>query len=134
MSQAATGFHVDAALARELDRAAELLCGARQVVVLTGAGLSVESGIPPFRGPGGLWTKYGEPPLDGYQRFMRDPARAWRDRLSPREPWAQALSETLAAAKPNAGHVALVELEALGRCDAVITQNIDDLHRQAGAR
>ena len=104
------------------------------MVALTGAGLSVESGIPPFRGPGGLWTRYGEPPLDGYQRFLRDPERAWRDRLSPREPWAQALAETLAAAKPNAGHRALAELEAIGRCDAVITQNIDDLHRQAGAR
>jgi NAD-dependent deacetylase len=104
------------------------------VVALTGAGLSVESGIPPFRGPGGLWTKYGEPPLDGYQRFLRDPRRAWQERLSPREPWAQALAETLGSAKPNAGHRALAELEAIGSCDAVITQNIDDLHRQAGAR
>jgi NAD-dependent deacetylase len=127
-------FVIDAELASEIARAATRIASARSVVALTGAGLSVESGIPPFRGPGGLWTKYGEPPLDGYQRFMRDPARAWRDRLSPSEPWAQALGATLAAAKPNAGHVALVELEALGRCDAVITQNIDDLHRQAGAR
>ena len=117
-----------------VDRAAELLRRARHVVALTGAGLSVESGIPPFRGPGGLWTKYGEPPLDGYQRFLRDPKRAWQDRLSPREPWAQALTATLGRAKPNAGHIALAELEALGACDAVITQNIDDLHRQAGAR
>lgn len=127
-------FVISDALEGEIVRAAAKLASARSVVALTGAGLSVESGIPPFRGSGGLWTKYGEPPLDGYQRFMRDPVRAWRDRLSPREPWAQALSETLAAAKPNAGHVALAELEALGRCDAVITQNIDDLHRQAGAR
>jgi NAD-dependent deacetylase len=121
-------------LAGEIERAAERVAQARSVVALTGAGLSVESGIPPFRGPGGLWTKYGEPPLDGYQRFLRDPRRAWQDRLSPREPWAQALAETLAGAKPNAGHLALAELEALGCCDAVITQNIDDLHRQAGAR
>jgi len=127
-------FEIREPLASEIARAAEKLASARSVVALTGAGLSVESGIPPFRGPGGLWTKYGEPPLDGYQRFLRDPVGAWRDRLSPREPWAQALVATLADAKPNAGHLALSELEALGCCDAVITQNIDDLHRQAGAR
>ncbi len=127
-------FVIAEPLAGEIERAASKLLAARSVVALTGAGLSVESGIPPFRGPGGLWTKYGEPPLDGYQRFLRDPKRAWQDRLSPREPWAQALTETLGSAKPNAGHVALAELETLGRCDAVITQNIDDLHRQAGAR
>jgi NAD-dependent deacetylase len=125
---------IDAELAPELSRAAELVAGARSVVALTGAGLSVESGIPPFRGPGGLWTKYGEPPLDGYQRFLRDPRVAWLERLSPRESWAVALHETLTRARPNAGHFAFVELEKLGRCDALITQNIDDLHRQAGSR
>jgi NAD-dependent deacetylase len=128
----------DFTLTPELDariaEAARLLREARSTIALTGAGLSVESGIPPFRGPGGLWTKHGEPPLDGYQRFMRDPARAWRDRLSPREPWAIALAETLAAAKPNAGHRALAALEEQDLLDAVITQNVDDLHRQAGQR
>jgi NAD-dependent deacetylase len=114
--------------------AARILREARSVVALTGAGLSVESGIPPFRGPGGLWTKYGEPPLDGYQRFMRDPAKAWRDRLNPKEPWAIGLAETLAAAKPNAGHRALVALEEMDLLDTVITQNVDDLHGQAGQR
>jgi NAD-dependent deacetylase len=127
-------FVISDLLEEQIARAAERVARARSVVALTGAGLSVESGIPPFRGPGGLWTRYGEPPMDGYQRFLRDPRRAWLERLSPREPWAQALGETLARAKPNAGHRALAELEALGRCDAVITQNIDDLHRQAGAR
>ncbi len=127
-------FAIPQALAEQIARAAGLVAGASSVVALTGAGLSVESGIPPFRGPGGLWTKYGEPPLDGYQRFLRDPKKAWQDRLSPREPWAQALAETLGSAKPNAGHRALAELEQIGRCDAVITQNIDDLHRQSGTR
>jgi NAD-dependent deacetylase len=102
--------------------------------VLTGAGLSVESGIPPFRGPGGLWTQYGEPPLDGHQRFLRDPAGAWRKMLSPSEPWVRALHQTLGAARPNAGHRALAELEQLGRVHTLITQNVDDLHRQAGSR
>jgi NAD-dependent deacetylase len=125
---------IDADLEVGISRAAELVAGARSVVALTGAGLSVESGIPPFRGPGGLWTKYGEPPLDGYQRFLRDPRAAWIERLSPREGWAVALHETLAKARPNAGHRAFAALEALGRCDALITQNVDDLHRQAGSR
>ena len=125
---------IDAALAGPISRAAALVAGARCVVALTGAGLSVESGIPPFRGPGGLWTKHGEPPLDGYQRFLRDPRRAWQERLSPSEGWAVALHETLARARPNAGHLAFARLEKLGRCDALITQNVDDLHRQAGSR
>src|SRR5512144_3264948 len=64
-----------------LDVAGECVARARYVVALTGAGLSVESGIPPFRGPGGLWTKHGEPPMNGYQRFLADPRRAWEDRL-----------------------------------------------------
>lgn len=119
-------------LDREITRAAELLVAARHPVGLTGAGLSVESGIPPFRGPGGLWTKHGEPPMDGYQRFVRDPVRAWRERLRPTEGWAVALFDTLSRAKPNAGHRALAELERIGHLPFLITQNVDDLHRQAG--
>ena len=121
---------IDAAIAR----AADLVCGARSVTALTGAGLSVESGIPPFRGPGGLWTRYGEPPLDGYQRFLRDPRAHWESRLAPTEGWARGLRETLERAKPNAGHYALAELEREGRLESLITQNIDDLHGQAGSR
>jgi NAD-dependent deacetylase len=130
----AAEFTLTPELDAEIARAARWLREAHSVVALTGAGLSVESGIPPFRGPGGLWTKYGEPPLDGYQRFLRDPAKAWRERLNPKEPWAIGLAETLAAAKPNAGHRALAELEAHGLLDALITQNVDDLHGQAGQR
>jgi len=59
-------------LNREIDDAAELILSAKYLVGLTGAGVSVESGIPPFRGPGGLWTKHGEPPMDGYQRFLAE--------------------------------------------------------------
>jgi NAD-dependent deacetylase len=125
---------LDAALRDRISRAAALVAEARCVVALTGAGLSVESGIPPFRGPGGLWTTHGEPPLDGYQRFLRDPRAAWRERLAPSEGWALALHETLSRARPNAGHFAFVELEKRGRLAALITQNVDDLHRQAGSR
>jgi NAD-dependent deacetylase len=134
MTQHREPFAIDPPLAAAISRAAELVLRAGSVVVLTGAGLSVESGIPPFRGPGGLWTKYGEPPLDGYQRFLRDPRAAWQERLSPRQSWASVLHETLGEARPNAGHRALARLEELGRCDALITQNVDDLHRQAGTR
>jgi NAD-dependent deacetylase len=128
------GFTFSESLDAEVADAAARVRAARYRLALTGAGLSVESGIPPFRGPGGLWTKYGEPPLDGYQRFLRDPARAWRERLNPTESWARGLRDTLAAAKPNAGHLALAELERRGLLECVITQNIDDLHRQAGSR
>jgi NAD-dependent deacetylase len=130
----AATFELTPALDAEIERAAGLLLGARKGVALTGAGLSVESGIPPFRGPGGLWTKYGEPPLDGYQRFLRDPAEAWRERLHPTESWARGLHETLGRAKPNPGHQALVALEEMGVLHALITQNVDDLHRQAGSK
>jgi NAD-dependent deacetylase len=115
----------------EVQRAAELILDASYPIALTGAGMSVESGIPPFRGPGGLWTKYGEPPMNGFQRFMADPKKAWEERLSSRN---DELYQPLTVAQPNPGHVALVELEALGVLRFVITQNIDDLHRQAGQK
>jgi len=134
MGDPSSSFSLDDALDAEIKRAAEVVETSDHVVALTGAGLSVESGIPPFRGPGGLWTKYGEPPMDGYQRFLHDPKQAWQERLEPSAPWAKALHETLAAAKPNAAHRALAELERRGACAAVITQNVDDLHRQAGAQ
>jgi NAD-dependent deacetylase len=123
----------DAMLAGEIERAAAVLAGARYVVALTGAGLSVESGIPPFRGPGGLWTKHGEPPMNGYQRFLADPARAWRERLSPAGPMRE-LWETLRAAQPNAAHHALAALEEMGVLRCLITQNVDNLHTAAGSR
>jgi NAD-dependent deacetylase len=127
-----TDFVLDDALDAAIRSAAAWIADARHAVALTGAGLSVESGIPPFRGPGGIWTKYGEPPMDGYQRFLRDPVAAWRERLSPKEGWMRALGDAVRAAKPNPGHHAFAELERRGMLGALITQNIDDLHRQAG--
>src|SRR5215831_14290941 len=115
------------------EAAADCLARAHYVVALTGAGLSVESGIPPFRGPGGLWTKHGEPPMNGFQLFLADPRKAWEERLNPTGPMRE-LWQTLRAAVPNPGHVALVELEELGVLRAVITQNVDNLHRAAGSR
>lgn len=116
-----------------LEDAARLVRSARYVIALTGAGISVESGIPPFRGPGGLWTRFGEPPLNGFQEFLADPRAAWEKRLHPVGPMAE-LWKRLTAARPNPGHHALVRLEQRGILRCVITQNIDDLHRAAGQR
>src|SRR5712671_3551232 len=66
---------------QEVRETAEMILTARYPIALTGAGMSVESGIPPFRGPGGLWTKYGEPPMNGYQIFLADPKKGWEDRI-----------------------------------------------------
>ena len=135
MAEAYPHFELTPTLDADIAAAAARVRAARHVVALTGAGLSVESGIPPFRGPGGLWTKYGEPPMDGYQRFLEDPKAAWEARLNlKKEPWLAGLSETLGRAKPNDGHRALAELEADGRLACTITQNIDGLHGQAGSR
>ena len=117
----------------EIERAATMIVRARHLVALTGAGLSVESGIPPFRGPGGLWTKHGEPPMNGYQRFLADPVKAWQERLSPSGPMRE-LWQTLQAAQPNPAHHALAALEHDGVLRCLITQNVDNLHRLAGSR
>lgn len=116
----------------EIDRAAETLLAARYTVALVGAGISVESGIRPFRGKGGLWTEKGEPSMDGYQRFMLDPAAGWRDMLERRaanDEFARSLSEAV----PNEGHMAMAELERMGLLQHTITQNIDNLHFDAGS-
>jgi NAD-dependent deacetylase len=101
--------------------------GAERVVVLTGAGVSTESGIPDFRGPQGVWTRNPEAEKQStIQHYVADPEvrrRAWRSRLeSPA--WS---------AQPNAGHRALVALEHQGKLDTLITQNIDGLHQAAGS-
>jgi len=100
---------------------------AEHIVVLTGAGISTDSGIPDFRGPQGIWTRNPEAEkMSTLQNYVADPEvrkRAWRSRLdSPA--WQ---------AKPNDGHRALVTLERRGKLDSLITQNIDGLHQKAGS-
>ena len=107
-------------------RAAELLSAAKRGVALTGAGVSAESGIPTFRGEGGLWTQYDPVKVASIDSFLADPRSYWQ---VSRERGRVAL-----AARPNAGHVALAELEAAGRIVAVVTQNTDGLHQDSGSK
>lgn len=123
---------MDAGNVAAIAQAAEVLARSTHAVALSGAGLSAESGIPTFRGANGLWTRFGEPTADPWKLFNEDPATWWRDSLAQREGRGE-FAMAVAAAKPNAGHLAMAELEATGRLAHVITQNVDDLHRQAGS-
>ncbi len=119
-----------------LARAARILMDSRHLVALVGAGLSVESGIPPFRGEGGLWTKLGEPSMLSYKRFTDDPTAWWAQRLideQQTEGPRAAFRLSIERAKPNPGHYALVDLERMGVLKHIITQNVDNLHRAAGS-
>jgi NAD-dependent deacetylase len=124
------------AKARELDRrltrAAEIILESEYVTSLTGAGVSVESKIRPFRGPGGLWTEKGEPSMNGYQKLLEDPEKYWRNRLNQLNQGK--FSKSIFEAEPNPGHIALAELEKMGILRTLITQNIDGLHAVAGSK
>jgi NAD-dependent deacetylase len=113
-----------------IDLAADLLARAEHVVVLTGAGISKESGIPTFRGKDGLWTLNGEPPLNQFETFSEDPKRWWERRLEQQA--SNDFGARVRAAEPNEAHYALVRLEFAGVVKHVITQNVDNLHRRAG--
>lgn len=107
-------------------RLAELIRGADSVVALTGAGISVPSGIPDFRSPGtGLWTKVDPMEIAHIDAFQRDPRRFW-DFYGER-------FQTLEDKQPNRAHEVLAELERAGLLEAVITQNVDRLHARAGS-
>lgn len=115
--------------------AAGLLASSRHAVAMTGAGMSVESGIPTFRGEDGLWARLGGPDHDQYQRFLADPQAYWKRELERSvEPYVVELRRSVAVAGPNEGHRALARLEELGVVRTVITQNIDGLHQSAGSR
>ncbi|MBN2875595.1 MAG: NAD-dependent protein deacylase [Spirochaetales bacterium] len=107
-------------------KAAELLGRASRVVAFTGAGVSVESGIPPFRGPGGLWSRYDPVVLD-IDYFRRQPRAAW---IVIKE----IFYDFFGAAKPNDAHLILADWERRGFLASIITQNIDNLHQEAGSR
>ncbi|MDX1582269.1 MAG: NAD-dependent deacylase [Thermoanaerobaculia bacterium] len=98
-----------------------------RVVVLTGAGVSAESGIPTFRGQGGLWEKYSLEDLATPEGFAKDPELVWR--------WYEWRRSAVRKASPNAAHRAIADLETSGRLDEflLVTQNVDELHRRAGS-
>jgi NAD-dependent deacetylase len=108
------------------ERARTLVGGAGRVTALTGAGISTDSGIPDFRGPQGVWTR--DPAAERASTladYLGDPGirqKAWQTRLT----------SPVWTARPNAGHLALADLEGQGRLEAVVTQNIDELHQRAG--
>lgn len=110
----------------EVQAAAALLAAARHLAAFTGAGISVESGIPPFRGPGGLWERY-DPRMLELSYFRSHPRECW-------EVLRELFYDHLSQARPNEAHRVLARWEARGLLKAVITQNIDNLHCLAGSR
>jgi NAD-dependent deacetylase len=108
-----------------IKKAAEAIFRSRSCVALTGAGISVGSGIPPFRGEGGLWEKYDPEEYANVQSFLEDPEKVW---IMLKE-----MIDTIVVAKPNPAHIALAELDKIGKLDGIITGNVDFLHQAAGS-
>src|ERR1700739_3866600 len=108
----------------DTERLQELIADARRIVAFTGAGISTESGIPDFRSPGGIWTKYQPIYFDDFMSSEEMRREAWRRKL--------ATDETMLQAHPNGGHPPLAKLVEQGKMTAIITQNIDGLHQRSG--
>jgi NAD-dependent deacetylase len=102
----------------------ELIGSAKRIVAFTGAGISTESGIPDFRSPGGIWTRYKPIYFDDFMASDEMRRESWRRKF--------ATDETMLKAEPNAGHRALTKLVEQGRMSAIITQNVDGLHQRSG--
>jgi len=112
---------------KEIEQAAKLIMESKNAIVLTGAGISTESGIPDFRSPGtGLWTKVDPYEFGTATSFRRDPTNFYD--------LAKELAPKLFSARPNAGHKALAKLEKMGYIKVIITKNIDDLHQRAHSK
>ncbi len=109
-----------------MNEIASLLLDSNFCIAFTGAGISAESGIPTFRGQGGLWGKYRPEELATPEAFREDPLRVWK--------FYRWRMRKILDSKPNPAHIALAELERMGILKALITQNVDDLHREAGSR
>src|SRR6185436_16297539 len=113
-------------MAGEIDKVRRWVDDAKRIVVLTGAGISTDSGIPDFRGPQGVWTRNPmAEKLSNIHYYMADPEVR-------KASWKARMDHTAWTAKPNAGHLALAALEQRGKLHALITQNIDELHQMAG--
>ena len=109
-----------------IEKAAELIKKSKHITAFTGAGISVESGIPPFRGKDGLWSKFDPIFLD-INFFQKNPLQSWKL-------IKEIFYDFFGKAKPNAAHFALAEMEKMGYTKAIITQNIDNLHKHAGSK
>ncbi len=109
----------------ELQEVAEALVSRRHGVALTGAGVSVDSGIPDFRSPGGLWDRFDPMDYASIHSFRQDPARVWQMLVE--------LEGMVVDARPNPGHTGLARLEQAGVLDGIVTQNIDNLHQEGGS-
>jgi NAD-dependent deacetylase len=109
----------------DISQARDLVKNASKVIALTGAGISVDSGIPDFRSEGGLWERYDSHEYATYESLLKNPEKFWT--------MGQEIAEVLLKAKPNEAHLQLAELEKQGKLQAVITQNIDNLHQVAGS-
>lgn len=103
------------------------MAASRRTVALTGAGISVASGIPPFRGRGGLWERFDPMEVGHIEAFLKDPETVWNTLFLE-------LHRVLMSAEPNRAHTGFARLERMGTLDTVITQNIDGLHQKAGSR
>ena len=110
---------------RKMDMVADMISAARKLVIFTGAGVSTESGIPDFRSPGGIWSKF-DPDDFTIQKYTSD----CKTRLKQ---WTHMVDDGLMVnAMPNRAHSAIAELEKLGKLGCVVTQNVDNLHQKAG--
>jgi len=118
-------IHCDDAQSDALQKAVASLRTASNVAALTGAGLSVGSGIPDFRSPGGLWTVFNPDEYATLEVFYENPAKAWK--------LYRALGKVLIGRQPNEAHLALACLEEVGLMKGIVTQNVDNLHQQAGS-
>ena len=112
-------------MATPLEKAAEKIRSSKYTIALTGAGISVESGIPDFRSAEGLWSKYDPAVYANIDVFEKYPEKVWEMLFE--------MVELTGSAKPNKGHIALAHLEKMGYLKGIITQNIDNLHQDAGS-
>lgn len=111
---------------KAIERAKKLVQKSKKITALTGAGISVDSGIPDFRSEGGLWERYDPHEYATIESFMQNPTKFWT--------MGRELAETMIKAEPNSAHRALTKLEEDGKLIGIITQNIDNLHQAAGSK
>jgi len=109
-----------------IEEASDIIIDSKLTLALTGAGISVESGIPDFRSPGGLWSKYDPFEYASISVFRTNPEKVWE--------MAQEMTELVDGAIPNNAHIGMADLERMGYLHHIITQNVDNLHQKAGSK